>query len=125
MIDRRLIGAVQGGLPLVPRPYQSIGEKIGLTESEVIARIKQLIDSGVFKRFGIVVRHHELGYRANAMVVWNVPDQYVAQYGRRMSSYPFVSLCYRRPRVLPAWPYNLFCMIHGQDRDDYSSRRLA
>lgn len=116
--DRRLIGALQDGLPLVERPYQSIGEEIGLSEDEVIARIKQLIDSGVFKRFGIVVRHRELGYRANAMVVWDVADKDVAQYGQRMSNYRFVSLCYRRPRILPAWPYNLFCMIHGHDRDE-------
>jgi hypothetical protein len=64
-----------------------------------------------------VVRHHELGYRANAMVVFDIVDEKVAQLGRCIGKFEYVTLCYRRPRVLPNWPYNLFCMIHGKDRD--------
>ena len=62
------------------------------------------------------MRHHELGWRANAMTVWDVPDAQVAAAGGRLRELPFVTLCYRRPRRPPAWPYNLFCMIHGRDR---------
>jgi DNA-binding Lrp family transcriptional regulator len=65
-----------------------------------------------------VVRHHELGYRANAMVVWDAPDEKVERIGRRLGDIDCVTLCYQRPRRLPDWPYNLFCMVHGQDRDD-------
>jgi siroheme decarboxylase len=114
--DRRLIAAIQDGLPLAPRPYAAIGEKIGIGEAEVIAGLRRLIDDGVIKRFGVIVRHRELGYRANAMVVWDVPDALVADAGRVLAALPFVTLCYRRPRRPPAWPYNLFCMIHGRDR---------
>jgi DNA-binding Lrp family transcriptional regulator len=78
--------------------------------------LRRLIDEGIIKRFGVVVRHHELGYRANAMVVWDVPDDRVSEVGRQLATLPFITLCYRRPRRLPAWPYNLFCMIHGRDR---------
>jgi DNA-binding Lrp family transcriptional regulator len=115
-LDRRLIAAIQDGLPLAPRPYAAIGERIGLGEAEVIAGLRRLIDHGVIKRFGVIVRHRALGYRANAMVVWDVPDDRVADAGRRLAELPFVTLCYRRPRRLPVWPYNLFCMIHGRDR---------
>ncbi len=66
---------------------------------------------------GIVVRHHELGYTANAMVVWDVPDGQVEAIGEQLGAQPCVTLCYQRPRRLPDWPYNLFCMIHGRDRD--------
>ena len=114
--DRRLIAAVQDGLPLAPRPYAAIGEKIGIGEAEVIAGLRRLIDDGVIKRLGVIVRHRELGYRANAMVVWDVPDTRVGDAGRVLAALPFVTLCYRRPRRPPAWPYNLFCMIHGRDR---------
>ena len=116
--DRRseLIAAIQSGLPLVPRPYAALGERIGLSEEEVIEAIARLQEEGVIKRLGVVVRHRALGYRANAMVVWDVPDRQVDELGACMGRFPFVTLCYRRPRHLPDWPYNLFTMIHGRSR---------
>lgn len=115
--DQPLIAAIQGGLPLVPRPYAAIATQIGWDEAAVLRRIGELQQGGIIKRLGVVVRHRELGYRANAMVVWDVPDEEVAELGRCLSGFEFVTLCYRRPRHLPQWPYNLFCMIHGQDRE--------
>ena len=113
--DRELVAAIQDGLPLVERPYAAIGAQIGRDEGQVIADLERLIADGVIKRFGVVVRHRELGYRANAMAVWDVPDARVAAAGRTLAALPFVTLCYRRPRRPPVWPYNLFCMIHGRD----------
>ncbi len=113
--DAILIQAIQDGLPLVERPYAAIGEAAGLSEDSVISRISALMECGDIKRFGIVVRHKELGYRSNAMVVWDLPDAWVDQLGERIGQMPFVTLCYRRPRRLPDWPYNLFSMIHGRD----------
>jgi DNA-binding Lrp family transcriptional regulator len=113
-----LIDAIQNGLPLVSRPYHAIAERLGCTEFDVIERLRELLDSGVIKRLGVVVRHHELGYRANAMVVWDVPDERVEQVGLQLGDQDCVTLCYQRPRRLPDWPYNLFCMVHGRDRDE-------
>lgn len=114
--ERALLAALADGLPLHPRPFAAIGEALGLTEAETLAALRDLQARGVVRRFGVVVRHHELGYRANAMVVWDVPDAEVDAAGRAMAAAPDVTLCYRRPRRPPAWPYNLFCMIHGRDR---------
>jgi len=116
--DRRLLAAIQDGLPLAPRPYALIGARIGLGETEVMERIARLQDYGVIRRFGVVVRHHELGYSANAMVVWDVPDEQVAELGRCLASFEFITLCYRRPRRFPVWRYNLYCMIHGRNREE-------
>jgi len=116
--DRRLLAAIQSGLPLVARPYQEIAARVGITESEVIMRLSRLQEIGVIRRLGIVVRHHEVGYGANAMVVWDVPDTQVRDLGRCLAGFDFVTLCYRRPRHLPQWRYNLYCMIHGRDRDE-------
>src|SRR5512139_826707 len=115
--DLPLIAAIQGGLPLTSHPYADIAERIGSSEEKVIERIGELQQLGIIKRFGVVVRHRELGYQANAMVVWDVPDNEVDELGRCLSGFEFVTLCYRRPRHLPEWPYNLFCMIHGRDRE--------
>lgn len=113
--DRTLVAALQAGLPLVADPYAEIGRRIGLTEQQVLDGIARLQALGCISRMGVVVRHHELGYRANAMVVWNVPDADVDRLGALFSGFAFVTLCYRRPRR-PGWPYSLFCMIHGKDR---------
>ncbi len=115
--ETALIGALQHGLPLVSRPFAAIGAATGLAESAVIAGLADLARQGVVKRMGVVVRHHELGYRANAMVVWDIPDDRVAALGRCIGQFDFVTLCYRRPRRLPEWRYNLFSMIHGCDRE--------
>jgi DNA-binding Lrp family transcriptional regulator len=115
--DRALLDAVAEGLPLVKHPYAAIGARLGLSEDTVLSNLSRLAAEGVISRFGIVVRHHELGWRANAMTVWDVPDERVPAAGARLRELPFVTLCYRRPRHPPGWPYNLFCMIHGRDRD--------
>ena len=120
--DLALLHAVQDGLPMVPEPYAELGARLGMSEGEVLARFWLLHIRGVIKRFGVVVRHHELGYRANAMVVWDIPDERVAEIGRRLGGVSFVTLCYRRPRRLPLWPYNLFTMIHGRDHDEVLGR---
>lgn len=115
---RELIAIIQEGLPLVERPYQALAEKLGQSEAQVLAQLKSLIRSGAIKRFGVIVRHREVGYHANAMVVWDVPDKQIDALGESLGGENCVTLCYQRPRVLPRWPYNLFCMIHGQQRED-------
>ncbi|BCB27666.1 heme biosynthesis protein [Sulfurimicrobium lacus] len=120
--ESRLIAAIQSGLPLVERPFAAVGEAVGVSETDVIEGVRKLFRLGVIKRLGVVVRHHELGYRANAMVVWDIPDEEVSQLGACLGKLEFVTLCYRRPRCLPAWRYNLFCMIHGHDREEVLAR---
>ncbi len=115
--EMKLVAAIQGGLPLVSRPYAAIGTKAGMSEREVIKHLACWLADGTVKRMGVIVRHHELGYQANAMVVWNIPDERVREVGTCLGEQDVVTLCYQRPRRLPDWPYNLFCMIHGQDRD--------
>lgn len=116
-INQELIATIQNGLPISDRPYAEIAEQLGVTEEEVITRISILLDDGLIKRFGVVVRHHELGYQENAMIVWDVPDDLVNITAKQIKTYPFVTLCYRRARQLPEWRYNLYCMIHGKSRD--------
>jgi DNA-binding Lrp family transcriptional regulator len=114
--DRRLIAALQHGLPLVPQPYAALAREIGISEQEVMTRLRRMLNDGTLKRLGVVVRHLELGYRANAMLVWDVPDEQAALFARRIVQCDFVTLCYRRARQLPEWPYNLYCMIQGRSR---------
>lgn len=114
--DQQLIAMIQNGLPISDRPYADIAEQLDSSEEEIIARISNLLDRGLIKRFGVVVRHHELGYKENAMIVWDIPEQEVSDVARQIKSNPFITLCYRRARQLPDWRYNLYCMIHGKSR---------
>ena len=121
-IDRRIIAATQAGLPLTSRPYQVVAAQVGLTEAEVMARFSRLKELGIVRRIAAVPNHYKLGYRANGMSVWDVADDQVAALGRQVGALDFVTHCYRRPRRLPAWPYNLFAMVHGRTREEASGR---
>ncbi len=116
--DKALLAAIENGLPLTPRPYAEIADRLGWEEERVIERLRHLTADGSIKRFGVIVRHHELGYRANAMTVFDIDDTDVETAGTTLAALPYVTLCYRRPRRLPNWPYNLFCMIHGRDEKE-------
>lgn len=115
--DYALAAALEGGLCLSHRPYADLATKAGLPEAEALSRLQRLTDLGIIRRLGVVVRHRELGYTANAMVVWDVPDDRVAEIGNKLGMQASVTLCYQRPRRLPNWPYNLFSMVHGCDRE--------
>ena len=92
------------------------------SDGAVQALLERWIGRGAIRRFGVIVRHRELGYHANAMLVWDVPDALVSALGLRLAQQTGVNLCYRRERALPAWPFNLYCMLHGRSRDAVLAR---
>lgn len=114
--DRRLLAALENGLPLTHWPYADLGKQLDWAEEVVLSRLEDLITRGLVSRFGVIVRHHELGYNANAMAVWRVPENRVDEAGKILAQQPFVSLAYKRTPRPPRWPYNLYCMIHGRNR---------
>lgn len=116
-LDRRIVVATQAGLPLVARPYHAVAERIGAPAADVMARLRQMIEAGVVRRIAAVPNHYALGWRANGMSVWDVDDDEVVRLGPLVGALPEVSHCYLRPRCPPSWPYNLFAMVHGRDRD--------
>ncbi|NNG03514.1 MAG: Lrp/AsnC family transcriptional regulator [Inquilinus sp.] len=117
-IDRAIVRATQAGLPLTAAPYRAIGEAVGISEAEVIRRMTAMLEHGVIRRIGAVPNHYRLGYRGNAMSVWDVSNDRVEAIGEKIGALDFVSHCYWRPRHPPLWPYNLFAMVHGRTRDE-------
>ncbi|CAM2830120.1 Lrp/AsnC family transcriptional regulator [Moritella viscosa] len=111
---------LEKGLPISNQPYLSIANQLNhisgtfVSEQQVIQQIKAWENNGLIKRFGIVVKHRQLGYKANAMIVWDISNEEVDSIANKLALRSEISLCYRRPRQQPEWPYNLFCMIHGQ-----------
>jgi len=121
-VDRRIIVATQAGLPRVARPYHAVAAQLGVTAEEVMQRLQRMLETGFIRRIGAVPNHYALGYKANGMSVWNVPDERVREMGEKIGALDFVSHCYHRPRHPPAWPYNLFAMVHGHDRNEVSGQ---
>lgn len=121
-IDRRLIVATQAGLPLVLRPYHALAEELDMTPAEVQARLRAMLGSGLIRRIGAVPNHYALGYRHNGMTVWDVADERIDELGEKVGALSFVTHCYRRPRHLPDWPYNLFAMVHCKSRAEADQR---
>lgn len=117
-VDRAIVLATQAGLPLVSDPWAAVGEQVGLSGEEVRRRMARMQAQGVIRRIAAVPNHYRLGYVANGMTVWDVSDEEIDRLGRDVARHPGVSHCYRRPRHLPEWPYNLFAMLHGRSRED-------
>lgn len=121
-LDRAIIRATQEGLPLTPQPYLNVAEQLGIGEAEVLQRFNRMLEDGVIRRIGVVPNHYALGYKANGMTVWDVPDDAVDQLGALVGALDFVSHCYQRPRYLPEWPYNFFAMVHGRDKQEVEEK---
>lgn len=117
-LDRALIRATQSGLPLQPTPYRDIARTSGCRPQQAMQRLQAMLDGGVIRRIGAVPNHYRLGLRANGMSVWDIDEVELPHLGARVGALDFVSHCYARPRRLPLWPYNLFAMVHGRNRDE-------
>ncbi|MDD2865427.1 MAG: AsnC family transcriptional regulator [Methylococcales bacterium] len=120
-LNQQLLAQLSDGLPICSRPYDEISKRLSISETEVIERITALQQSGIIKRFGVIVKHAALGYRANAMCVWRIPENQIDDIARYLLTFPFVTLCYQRP-MQPEWQYNLYCMIHGKDKETVTAQ---
>ena len=116
-LDRSLIEVTQAGLPVTETPYETVAAKLELSPVIVEERFRTLLASGAIRRIAAVPNHYRLGFTANGMSVWDIDDDRVAAAGRELAAFECVSHCYRRPRRLPEWPYNLFAMVHGRTRE--------
>lgn len=116
-LDINIIKKIQGEIPIVPEPYKQIAEELGISQKQLIDKIKEFSSKGIIRRFGAILNHRNAGFKANAMVVWKIPEKRIKEITEIMVKFPEVSHCYRRP-VFPHWPYNIFTMIHGQTKSN-------
>ncbi|WP_218068187.1 siroheme decarboxylase subunit beta [Candidatus Thiosymbion oneisti] len=117
-LDRRIVAATQAGYPLQAEPFTAVAAQIDCNAPTVIERLSRMLQAGAIRRIGAVPNHYRLGLRGNGMSVWDLDDEQVEVLGKRIGALDCVSHCYLRPRRLPLWPYNLFAMVHGRNRDE-------
>ncbi|MDR2301416.1 MAG: Lrp/AsnC family transcriptional regulator [Deltaproteobacteria bacterium] len=116
-LDKKLIFLLSGDLGPSERPYLELAQKLGLTEERVLEMIQSYRADGLIRRLGAVVVHQRSGFKANAMVVWEVPESDIDSIGLTMADLPYVSHCYFRP-PLEGWPFNLYTMIHAKNNTE-------
>lgn len=124
-LARRIIVATQSGLPLVADPWAAVADELGVSFETVLATVADMLARGVIRRIGAVPNHYAIGFTANGMSVWDISDESVEAVGRFLASMKSVTHCYRRPRRLPQWPYNLFAMVHGRSREAVDDEIVA
>jgi siroheme decarboxylase len=115
-LDKKVIRLIQGDIPLDERPFFTMARQIGISEEEFLKRVEGLVARGIIRRFGATLRHQEAGFNSNAMVAWLVPEERLEEVGEAFSASREVTHCYHR-RPQKDWPYNLFTMIHGENRE--------
>ena len=125
-LEKKIIRYLQGDLPVTPRPFASLAEKIGIREEDLLEKTQLLKEQGVLRRFGATLRHQLAGFHANAMVAWRVPEDKVEKTGTLMATFGEVSHCFQR-RIQGEWKYNLFTMIHGKNEKDceHMAKKIA
>jgi len=120
--EKELVRLLQEDLPTGEHPFEELHEQlefrgVDVTREWVLDTTRHWIETGVIRRFGAAIRHHKTGFSANAMGVWDCPDERVEEVGSTMASFAEVSHCYERPK-LPQWPANLYTMIHARSKDE-------
>jgi DNA-binding Lrp family transcriptional regulator len=113
-LEKKIIASIQEDMDVTERPYLNIAQDLDISETELLANLKDLCDRGVIRRFGATLRHQRTGFTANAMVAWKVAEDRIEEVGQKMASFRQVSHCYRR-NPTEDWPYNLYTMVHASD----------
>ena len=122
-LEKKIIASIQEDMAITDRPYIQIAQNLGISETELLAYLKDLCTRGVVRRFGATLRHQRTGFTANAMVAWRVAEDRMDEVGQKMASFRQVSHCYRR-NPTDEWPYNLYTMVHaGDEQSCYATAR--
>lgn len=117
-LDKKILTLLQDDFPVVSRPFLEASERLGVSEDEIIDRIKAMMENGIIRRFSASIRHRKLGITANPLLAFKVPAERVEEVGEKLSAFEEVTHCYERLTVPGKWDYNVFAMVHGYDRGE-------
>jgi len=117
--DKEFIRELQKDLAITDKPFLKAAQKLGMSEDQIFEKLKHFEEIGVMRRYAAILRHRDVGFVANGMIVWKVPEQRIIEVGEKLGAFPQVSHCYQRP-VYPDWPYNVFSMIHCKSQEEAS-----
>jgi DNA-binding Lrp family transcriptional regulator len=112
-IDLAILNALQDDLPLVSRPWKTIADRLNITETEIICRMKNLEEAGIIRGISPVLESRSLGLHAATLVALHVPEERLDEIAAVISSYAEVSHNFQRDHY-----YSLWFTIAAQDEED-------
>jgi DNA-binding Lrp family transcriptional regulator len=115
--DVATIRGTQGPMTVQPAAYAPAAERLGVSEEEVVRRLRSLQERGGLRRVAAILYHRRAGFSANGMGVWAVPEEEILATGKRMAAFRGISHCYQRPTYAD-WPYSVFTMAHGRSKEE-------
>jgi DNA-binding Lrp family transcriptional regulator len=115
--DIAVIRALQGDMPVVSEPYAPAAAALGMPQQALLDHLSAMQERGLLRRVAAILFHRRAGFSANGMGVWQVPDEKIADIGRRMAAVRGISHCYQRPTYAD-WPYSVFTMAHGRSKEE-------
>ncbi|MEG1345415.1 MAG: hypothetical protein RSC78_01635 [Acidaminococcaceae bacterium] len=119
-LEIKIIKALQAEFPLVPEPYRILAQELGLAEAELLAILTTLQQRGLLKRISVALRHNNVGYTTNVMLVWDVPAAQVATVARLLTADSHITHCYERAKSAE-FDYNLYSMTHATGEEEYQA----
>ncbi len=117
LLDKRIIRIMQDEFPLVKEPYKEFAKKLGISEDELLTRLRRYKQDGKIRKMGAVLRHVEAGFKANSLCAWIIPPERMDEIAQKFVAMPTISHCYDR-NTMPDWPYNMYTMIHAHTRQE-------
>lgn len=115
-VERKILAALQDGLPKSRTPYGDLAREIGISVEELFAVLDRWRQDGTIRRIGAIVNHFQIGLGDGAMVVWKVEPDRVAEVGAVLAGFEEVSHAYER-QTTPDWKYNVYTMVHGATQE--------
>ena len=115
--DKNFIRELQKDMDIIDEPFLKAANNLGISEEELFEKMKYYETIGVMRRFAAILRHRQVGFTANGMIVWKVPNERITEVGETLGSFPQISHCYERPTYAD-WPYNVFSMIHCKTHEE-------
>jgi DNA-binding Lrp family transcriptional regulator len=116
-LDRAIIRLLAQDIPLTDKPFAVLAQRLGIEEKDLLSRIRSYKKRGLMRKFSAALNHRKVGFRYNAMVVWNIPSKFIEKAGNIMASFPEVTHCYQRIKISD-WNYSLYSMIHGKTKKE-------
>jgi len=114
--EKEVVRQLQDNLSPTTDPIKAIAKKTGLNPMEIVQLLMKWKESGALRRIGLILYHQKIGFKANAMCVWNVPEQTIEKNGRYLAEIDSVTHCYERV-LTESFPYNLYAMIHAGNEE--------
>lgn len=110
-LDKDILNEIQSDFPLVSRPYQALGKRVGLSEKEMLERVRKLKEMGIIRRIGGNFHSNRLNF-ASTLCAAKVPEEKLELFVDAVNAYPGVTHNYLRNHT-----YNVWFTFIAEDRE--------